>query len=188
MSARHMLLGVLLVLASCTRHAGPVVIPDEELPLQLARSATPSARPSATALERVYYVRDGRLISVGRRVSGDVSSSEAVVRALLEGPNMLEENRGIETAIPASTRILSVGVDGTLAVVDLSGEFETPAPAEEILLRVAQIVWTVTELPEINQILVRINGAPVPIVTDRGQSDAGEPVTAFDYGSVSPVR
>jgi spore germination protein GerM len=78
-----------------------------------------------------------------------------------------------------------VSVFDQIAEVDLSAEFQGPAPPEVILLRVAQVVWTLVGRPGITAVRFVIDGQPVSVPTDRG-TPIDRPVTAPDYASVAP--
>jgi spore germination protein GerM len=51
-------------------------------------------------------------------------------------------------------------------------------------LAVAQIVWTVTEFPGVQQVRFSIDGQPLEVPTDEGLTD--QPVDRDDYRSVAP--
>jgi spore germination protein GerM len=90
------------------------------------------------------------------------------------------------TAIPRNTRLLSIEVDQNIATVDLSGEFETGATGEPLALRLAQVVYTLTqEGTDILNVLFSIEGEPVPVLTGTGLV-VEDPVTRQDYERFAP--
>lgn len=184
---RAALVAVALVwLAACGGPAGPVEIPPEELPFSLARSPRPTLSPAGTATFTVYLARSGRLVPVTRNLLTAPDPVENAVRALLRGPIPAERGEGLSSAIPANTRLLEVVVVDRIADVDLSSEFQEPGPSESILLRVAQVVWTLVEFPEITAVRFLVDGDLVGVLTDRGVP-VDRPVTAPDYASVAPA-
>src|SRR4029450_14043273 len=90
---------------------------------------------------------DQRAPGSGAGEDGIESQAEEVLRLLLEGPRGRLEH-GLETAIPPGTRLESFSYvpSSGLATVDLSSEFTAPYGAGSGGLRVAQLVWTITEL------------------------------------------
>jgi spore germination protein GerM len=179
-----LVLVVVAAAAACSRQAGPVEIDPADLPFSLARSPSPSptARPghSFTA----YFVQDGRLVPVTRPSFG-VASPTVAVRALVVGPTLDERQTGLASFVPSRTTVLEVSVFDQIAQVDLSSEFQGPATPEAILLRVAQVVWTLVGRPGITAVRFAIEGEPVSVPTDRG-TPIDRPVTAPDYASVAP--
>jgi predicted small lipoprotein YifL len=187
--SRGLLLGmtVLLTLGSvaCGGGSGPVEVPSEEIPFPLERSpATPT--PSGGSAVAIYLVRGGRLAGVERTVSAAVSPEEAVMRALLDGPTSEERDQGLTTAVPPATGLIAVGTFEGVAEVDLSDEFQGPATPEDVLLRVAQVVWTLVALPRVNAVRFSIDGEPISVITD-AQVMVDRPVTAPDYAAVAPL-
>jgi hypothetical protein len=176
---------ILVTSAGCGRESEPVEIPSAELPFSLARVPEPSPSPAKEETFTVFFVLDGRLEPVTREAPGDVTRAEAVMRALLDGPTSDEIAGGITSEIPTETSLLEVNVFDLVADVDLSAEFQGPASTDAILLRVAQVVWTLVRVPEVTAVRFVIDGEPVSVVTDAGTA-VDRPVTAPDYAAVAP--
>ena len=174
------------LLVSCARTSGTVEIPAEELPFPVARapSATETLVPTRTLT--VYFVRGGRLVPSAREVGTDLPPAEAAVRALLEGPSSLERSKGIGTELPTAAGLLGVGITDGTATIDLSGEFQEPAPPERISLRVAQITWTLTGIPDVHDVAFAIDGEQVSVTTGDGTT-VDRPVRRSDYASFAPT-
>lgn len=171
--------------SACGRPSGPVEIPPEDLPFSLRRPGG-TGRPAIES-ERfvVFFVRQGRLAAVRRASSSNGSDVRATMRSLLEGPRRDERGERIRSQIPSRTSLLGVRVVNFIAEVDLSAEFQTPAPPDAVLLRVAQVVWTLVRLPNITAVRFLIDGEPISVVTD-DQTAVDRPVTALDYMTVAP--
>lgn len=176
---------VATLLGACGSPSGPVEIPPEDLPFALERSPTPFEPPAERAAFTVFFVEGTTLVPVARNLDADVPAPEAAMRALLEGTTEAEGDMGITSRIPPSTRLLGLVVVDQVADVDLSAEFQGPASPEDILLRVAQVVFTLVHLPDVSAVRFAIEGAPVSVVTDRGTA-VDRPVSAPDYASVAP--
>jgi spore germination protein GerM len=185
MRALRVLVLGLALLPACARTSGTVEVPPDELPFSVARDASPPASPAPSRNVTVYFARDGRLFAVSRRVDADASPAEGSLRTLLGGPSSLDRRRAIGSEVPSAVRLLNVTVVGTTARVDLSGEFQEPAPPSQIALRVAQVVWTLSELPEVDDVLFAIDGEMVEITTG-AETLVQRGVTRADYLRFSP--
>jgi spore germination protein GerM len=174
----------LAVSVGCGEQSGPVEIPEDDLPFSLSR--TPETFPSPAEEEpfTIFFVLEGKLAPVTREAPSDLTPVEATMRALLEGPTPDELAGGITSEIPPQTSLLEVRVFDLVADVDLSAEFQSPASTDAILLRVAQVVWTLVRLPAVTAVRFVIDGEPVSVVTDDGTA-VDRPVTAPDYAAVA---
>jgi hypothetical protein len=175
----------LLVLAACAHTHGAIAIPQAEIPFTVARSVAPEPSPGPHSNHPLSFVRRGRLISVTRSVPSS-PLLQSVLATLLDGPTELESQHGITTEIPFQTRLLQVEVSRRIANVNLSREFQSPAPSRSVLIRIAQVVKTVTAVSGIGAVVFEIDGVPVDVPTDHGVVD--RPVTTADYASVAPNR
>ncbi|WNV77668.1 GerMN domain-containing protein [Geodermatophilus sp. DSM 44513] len=129
----------------------------------------------------VFFVRDVRLEAVPRQVAE--WRPQTAVDLLLAGPTQAEVVSGLRTALgPQDVAVLS-GPDGSgTAVVAVSREFAGLGGGNQ-LLAVAQLVWTVTQFPEVDRVRVSLDGVLLEVPTDRGLTD--RPVSRADYGSVA---
>jgi spore germination protein GerM len=173
--------------ASCGGQSGPAEIPAEELPFSLSRTLEPSHSPAEEEPFTIFFVLEGKLAPVTREAPSDLTPVEATMRALLDGPTPEELAGGITSEIPPQTSLLEVRVFDLIANADLSAEFQSPASTDAILLRVAQVVWTLVRLPDVTAVRFVIDGEPVSVVIDDGTA-VERPVTAPDYAAVAPVQ
>lgn len=177
----------LLVLASaCGSTSGPVVVPPEEIPFPLTRAESSPEATSTVGRILVFFVLDGRLSPVTRTAAAGDTPVEAAMRAVLSGPDARERSRGLTTNLPPATRLLEVRVGEGIAVADLSGEFQAPAEPDAITVRIAQIVWTLTQLPEVEAVRFVVDGNEISVATDEGQS-VDRPVGRADYDRFAPT-
>lgn len=191
---RRTLAGVVLLmfLASCSQRAEVRVVPTDELPRDLYGSRTSQSVSSRMIRALMYFVatdetgkplQPERLTTTWRQERSDRSLAEFAVRALLARPLASETNH-LRTAIPPGTTLLGVTVRSGIADVNLSAQFEQ-AEAEVLqLLRVAQVVWTLTEVPRVHAVRFRIHGAPQPVIDQFGV--AHEIVTRARYSRLAP--
>ncbi len=183
MRGRVLLLATAVVLSACGRPSGAVEVDPALVPFDVGRSPTPvPGAPIQTVT--IYLVRDGRLEPVTRTLSSAAPAAELAITALLEGPSVEEREAGLGSAIPPVARFLSVSVADGVATVDLAEEFQGPATPDEVLLRVAQVVWTLSELPEVSGVLFAVEGAPIAVPTQGGLA-VSRPVTVADYPTLA---
>jgi len=109
---------------------------------------------------KVYFFQDKELVPVQRELSTNENPVVIAIDLLLKGPNEQEAANGLTTKIPAGTRSKNVDVEGHTAIVDLNStlvEFEGgTAEARGI---VAQIVYTVTGVRGIKQVILKLQGS-----------------------------
>lgn len=192
---RLLALAILTFFVACS--GGPQVrfLAADELPAELYGD---TERPEVEARKVravLYFVRtdtEGRLAEparleeVRREVESRLPEVEVITRMLLEDPTTFSGNdANVRTAIPPDTQLLGVSVSDGLADVNLSAQFESAAPGVFQVLRVAQVVWTLTALPEVDAVRFRIHGAPQPVIDQLGV--AHERVGAGRYSQYAPA-
>ena len=183
MSRRLRMLVVLLCLTLVTgcgmrAQREPVTI---DLPVPTAPTARPA--PGGPRSVTVYLLRDDRLEAV-RRSAADRSVATAV-QLLTAGPTSREGSAGLRTAVPVES-VTVAGTDpatGTV-VVEVTADFVATTGTNQ-LLAVAQVVWTVTESPDVRRVRMTSDGSPIDVPTDEGLTQ--DPVGRDDYVDVSPV-
>jgi Sporulation and spore germination len=107
--------------------------------------------------------------SGGAGENGIEDQAAEVLRLLLEGPRGRLKD-GLKTAIPRGTRLESFSYlpSSGLATVNLSSEFAAPNGPGSGGQRVAQLVWTITELIRTAQVQVQVDGHQVETVGPDG--------------------
>ena len=73
---------------------------------------------------------------------------------------------------------------GGVVQVNLSREFQAAGSSQSVLLRVAQVVRTLTSIKGISLVWFQIDGEFVGVPTDSGV--VNRPVGSTDYGSIRP--
>jgi spore germination protein GerM len=92
----------------------------------------------------------------------------AAITELLKGPSQSESSNGWGTAIPAGTSLLGIDLDDGIATVDLSSEFESGGGSLSMRMRLAQLVYTLTEFGTIQGVELEIDGEPVTTFSSEG--------------------
>lgn len=148
-------------------------------------SPTPSSTPAARTVVGVYLVLHEHVQPVARTVTG-VSVGAGAVQALLAGPTSAERAAGFSSAVPAGTAFLDLDIAGGLATVDLSGRFASGGGSLSMQLRAAQLVHTLTRLPSVTKVALRLDGRPVTALGGEGV-DVSPPMTRARFEDQAPA-
>jgi len=112
---------------------------------------------------KVYFSDTAGMKLVGEvRVLPDATRAPAaLVQALIDGPTAPNQ-----PTLPAGTRLLGVAVEKGTAAIDLSQEFvdNHPGGSSSERISVYSIVNTLTELPEIDQVTILVNGKSIETI------------------------
>jgi Immunoglobulin-like domain of bacterial spore germination/Sporulation and spore germination len=144
--------------------AGPSTVPQ---PTGGQPQRTPAPPVSTTHREialQVWFTRHGKLFVTQRTVPETVSVGQVAVGRLLAGPSAAEYAAGLRSQIPAGTTLLGLRISSGIATVDLSSAFEQGASASTMPLRLAQMVYTLTQFPAVSGVRFAINGQGVTVI------------------------
>lgn len=177
----------LLVLSACgvqsaeqVSTAGP-----DDVPFDLLAPGTSSTTTLPELTSRpvtVWMVADDRLVTLQRTVARPVTL-ERVLTALAAGPTEDEAALGIRSALTGARMGESAHVTAGVATIDLIAEFGEAAPREQ-LLALAQLVYTATEVSDVEAVSFEIDGTTIEVPKADG-SLSGRPVTRADYASLA---
>jgi len=124
----------------------------------------PAPQPVQTRERTIYFTqidRNGNILHarVTRRLPVSESPMRDVLNVMFAGPSADEINRGILSLIPQNTRILSATVRGNTAYISFSEDFMfNTFGVEGYIAQLRQIVWTVTEFPNVTDVQILIEG------------------------------
>lgn len=188
--SRRALFGMVLVIAlvatACSdgedepaaASAAPSAAPSETV------AATPPPTPTpATVTQPVRLwltLEDFTGLTVRQAQVTPPQFATAAVRELLKGPNQSEVSNGWGTAIPGGSRLLGIGIADGVATVDLSSEFESGGGSLSTRLRLAQLVYTLTEFKTVQSVALEIEGKPATTFSSEGIAIDG-PMTRADF-------
>jgi len=128
------------------------------------QTQTQTTQPIQTRERSVYFTqidKDGQILQskVTRKLPVSDSPMQDALNAMLAGPSADEINRGILNFIPENTRILSAAVRGSTAYISFSENFMlNKFGVEGYVAQLRQIVWTVTEFSNVNDVQILIEG------------------------------
>jgi spore germination protein GerM len=138
--------------------------PQTERPAAPPVTERPQTPPAQTRDRAVYFTQvnnDGQILHsrVTRRIPVSDSPMQDALNVLLAGPSADEINRGLLNLIPQHTRILSATVRGNTAYISFSEDFLfNTFGVEGYVAQLRQIVWTVTEFQNINDVQILVEG------------------------------
>lgn len=133
------------------------------LALGLALLASPAAAQAAGASTSavvslpvgITFTRGAHLVTEPRLVPA-TDPARASMLALLAGPTA-----GDATEVPAGTRLLGLALRDGTATVDLSAAFQRVDGDPAIPLCLAQVVETLTQFPDIQRVVLEVDGQPI---------------------------
>jgi hypothetical protein len=139
-------------------------------------AAPPAAPPSPSTANRdraLYFIEvdgDGAILRtrVIRPMPATDSPLADTVQLLLRGPTVDERNRGLITLIPPDTQVLSAQVRGSTAYLSFSEDFQfNTYGVEGYIGQLRQIIWTVTEFPNVADVQILIEGRRIDYLGER---------------------
>lgn len=116
------------------------------------------APAQASAGVQVWFVREGRLLSVDRPGAGVGQALDA----LLRGPTARERRDGVRTALPGGVPVLAVEIRRRVVTLDFGARVAAAAPEATLRMRVRQIVRTIDAVPGVTGVRIRVQGG-VPL-------------------------
>lgn len=149
-------------------------------------STTDAATPPKPLFVRVYFTRGDKLGVSTRRIAATKAVASAAMQQLLAGPSADEKSYGLGTTIPAGTRLLGVTVNGGIATVDLSNDFQSGGGTLSMTMRLAQVVHTLTQFSTIKSVRFSLDGKPVTVFGGEGIM-IDKPQTRSSYDDVLPA-
>jgi len=172
-------------------------------------AATTSVPPPALTSQEVSlyfladYVADSNvpgpnLIPMTRAVefqsiaTSDSEALGAAMEALIDGPNAGDTRliSGVSSSIPAGTELLGFTLDNSSdvgrATLDFNPAFEAGGGSFAMSSRLAQVVFTATQFPDVDEVVIAINGVPADVFSSEGIVLDG-PQTRADYSDTLPL-
>jgi N-acetylneuraminic acid mutarotase len=157
-----------------------------DAPQQTAASVatTTQAAPTATSVSfDVWFARGEQLVSEPRMHAATPRVATAALDALLAGPTPAERAAGDTTAIPTGTRLLAVSVKNRVATVDLTSDYESGGGSLSMQVRLAQVVYTLTQFSTVKTVRFALDGTPVNVFSSEGIV-LDHPVGRSDYANL----
>jgi spore germination protein GerM len=147
---------------------------------------TTTGAGSDTIAVKVYFTRDEKIATAGRVIPRTQSVGAAAMRSLLEGPAEAESAAGMVTAIPEGTTFLGLDIQNGVATVDLSREYASGGGSLSMMMRLAQVVFTLTQFPTVQGVNFMLDGEPIDVLGGEGII-LDHPMTRADFEDLSPA-
>ncbi len=158
-------------------------------------SSTPSQPPTSpstvpgtaqTVTVEVWFTKGETLYESKRTQSFTVAVGRAALTALLAGPSAEEEAAGLASSVPTGTQLLGLSIVDGIATVDLSGGFDSGGGSLSERMRLAQVVYTISQFPTVQGVDFRLDGQPVTAFSGEGIV-LDHPQTRTDYQDLLPA-
>jgi hypothetical protein len=107
------------------------------------------------------------------------------VRALLAGTDAGDRVRGLASAVPPESRLLGITIRDSCATVDLAREFESGGGTTSMRMRLAQLVYTLVQVPGVRSVRLWLEGRPVDVFSGEGLEITGT-LTRADFPDFAP--
>lgn len=171
--------GALLAIAGCAIQpdSGPRDVPDDHA----ARVAigTPVEGAEAQGSGRIYLLAPEGSTGLLRTVLRNPKGQQELMETLVDGPNEGEVSDGLSTLLPSDLEVNSVRFEGGVVNVDVSDALEDLSDSD-LQLAVAQIVFTLSELPGAESVVIRVDGNSQSWPDGDGDLQS-EPLTVYDF-------
>lgn len=146
--------------------------------------------PAPAEVRLMAYFTRGESIGVAARYVSEEPTSIVLAReamnALLAGPTAEEKEFGLGTTIPEGTECYGITIEDGVATVDMSPEFESGGGSLSMLLRVAQVVCTLTQFDDIERVAFALDGEKATSIGGEGII-VDPPVSREDFEGQLPA-
>lgn len=129
---------------------------------------------------------DEKVWPVHRRVPYTTATGAAAVKALLEGPTATEKEAGLSTCVPAGTSFRGLALKDGVATLDLSADYASGGGSLSMGLRLAQMVFTLTQFPDVTAVRFQLDGEVVDAFGGEGII-IDHPMGRADFEASSPA-
>ncbi|MCS7180650.1 MAG: GerMN domain-containing protein [bacterium] len=99
---------------------------------------------------------------------------------LIKGPTEEEKKKGFSTSLNENTKILDIKIEDSTLNINFSKEVEEGGGISLMEARIAQIVYTGTQFPEINKVRFLIEGNPIKYFSGEGITIVEKPISRED--------
>lgn len=183
------IVGLVAVTASCgvAVDDGVEVADPDDVPFGLLEPnrvpiAAPGPGPTTAVVLYLTATDHERLVPITRRV--DSAGIETIIDELQTGPSATESSLGLQSALSDVDAVTGVEITGTTAIVDLGDSFTELSGADQ-LTAIAQLIFTLTERPAIEQVAITVEGEPVEVPRGDGTLTR-DALDRSDYEPLAP--
>jgi spore germination protein GerM len=159
----------------------PKIVPSG---LDASASTSPPVTSDVPTENVTLYLELGHdLVAVDRAAPAPVTL-RSVLRVLTRSPTRSEQAKGMLNPLSTAQPIILRSFTNDTAVVDLPSNF-TDLGGQDQIVAAAQLVYTVTAFPGVDQVSVLVNGESASVPTASGSLSEG-PLVRADYVALAP--
>ena len=164
-----------------------VTVPPEETTTTVTTpGSTTTTVAQATTTVNVYYSRDEKICAAVRVVPKTQEVGAAAMKALLQGPTDEEKAAGMFSTIPEGTTFLGLSIKDGIATVDLSKEYASGGGSLSMMMRLAEVIFTITQFPTVDGVNFKLDGKAIDVLGGEGLI-LDHPMSRADYEDMSPA-
>lgn len=169
--------------APSSTEASPAVTPTAEEGASPAPESPTESEPEEEVSFEVWFNRGERLAVAYRTIPATRAVGRAALEQLLRGPS--EGDDDLRSQVPSGSRLRGLTVSGGVATVDLSREFASGGGSLSMSMRLAQVVYTLTQFPSVGSVTFEIDGEKVEAFGGEG-IDTSKPLDRDDFTDHAP--
>jgi germination protein M len=169
-----------------TSGGGPTLSSSDTTPTVLTDGTGTETAGQKPIRYEVWFHRGEQLFMVSRTSAATPRVGAAVLGHLLAGPTEEERAEGVQTQIPDGTELLGLSIDKGIARVDLTSEFESGGGSASMSMRLAQVVYTLTQFPTVKGVRFALDGETIDVLGGEGLV-IDHPLTRKDYAELLPA-
>ena len=151
-----------------------------------SEETTTTALSGDTMTLKVYFGKNEKMAALGRVIPKTQKVGAAAMKALLEGPTAAEKQAGMFSSIPEGTTFLGLEIENGIATVDLSKEYASGGGSLSMMMRLAEVVFTLTQFPTVDGVDFKLDGQPITVLGGEGII-IDHPMRRTDYEDMSPA-
>jgi spore germination protein GerM len=161
------------------------------VPADTTTTTAPSVTTSTTVggdttVIKVYFSRNEKVCAATRTIPKTQQVGAAAMKALIQGPTADEQQAGMVSNIPDGTTFLGLDVANGVATVDLSKEYESGGGSLSMFMRLAEVVFTLTQFPSVEGVDFKLDGEPISVLGGEGII-IDHPMGRTDFEDQSPA-
>ncbi len=128
-----------------------------------------SYTPTKTNTINIFFLKDEVLTPVKRILPEKGDALQIIAQVLSKGPSKLEKDAGFYTEIPKNAVIVDADRIANLVIVDFNSALENyGGGATRVQGLIGQIVYSFTDLPQIDEVKITVSGKEEVILGGEG--------------------
>lgn len=147
-------------------------------------SSSPVATVAVPTDNVTLYLESAQgLVAVDRAISSP-ATLRTILSVLARGPTHAESTAGLQSPLSAAAPIALRSLVNGSALVELPSDF-TDLGGQDQIFAAAQLVYTATAFPGVDQVSILVNGQLAEVPTANGSLSPG-PLRRTDYAALAP--